>query len=249
MTALSNPFRRGFWGWCTLVHQNHAAGGENGSNMVGMCLSLSLASQKPSEQKFFVPAGTYLGVKLLHPHSPTEASLLTSRRHPATNALCVEKHRRASEGRLFLHCIFLSSTTSSYSLWFIVVLQRQAPRRRWYALPIFPADTPRNSLPSAAVTIVVISSPIKWSKVMMLLRRMLHGASSGSRSSGASSTPCESSKRTQPAQAQAGSGPPQLPILASQWHMQVLPLCHCEASTACVTYDCQALNAKGVDFG
>jgi hypothetical protein len=84
---------------------------------------------------------------------------------------------------------------------------------------------------------------------MMLLRRMLHGASSGSRSSGASSTPCESSKRTQPAQAQAGSGPPQLPILASQWHTQVLPLCHCEARTACVMYDCQALNAKGVDFG
>ena len=170
MTASSNPFQRGFRGWCTLVHQNNAAGGENGSNMVGMCVSLSLASQKPSEQKFFVPAGTDLGVKLLHPHSPTEVPLLTSRRCPATNALCVEKHRRASEGRLFLHCIFLSSTTYSYSLWFIVVLQRQAPRRQWYALPIFPADTPSNGLPSAAVTVVVISSPIKWSKVTMFLR-------------------------------------------------------------------------------
>ena len=47
------------------VHQNHAAGGENVSIMVGMFVSLCLASQKPSEREFFVPAGTDLGVKLL----------------------------------------------------------------------------------------------------------------------------------------------------------------------------------------
>ena len=63
--ALSNPFRVGSRGWGTLVHQNHAAGGENGSIMVGMFVSLCLASQKPSEQEVFVPAGTDLGVKLL----------------------------------------------------------------------------------------------------------------------------------------------------------------------------------------
>ena len=48
-----------------LIHQNHAAGEENGSIMVGMFVSLCLASQKPSEREFFVPAGTDFGVKLL----------------------------------------------------------------------------------------------------------------------------------------------------------------------------------------
>jgi hypothetical protein len=48
-----------------LVHQNHATGGENGSIMVVMFVSLCLASQKPSEREFFNPAGMDLGVKLL----------------------------------------------------------------------------------------------------------------------------------------------------------------------------------------
>jgi len=47
-----------------LIHQNHAAGGGNGSIMVGMFVSLCLASKKPSKQEFFVPAGTLIGVKL-----------------------------------------------------------------------------------------------------------------------------------------------------------------------------------------
>jgi hypothetical protein len=34
--------------------------------MVGMFVSLCLASKKPSEREFFVPAGTDLGVKLLN---------------------------------------------------------------------------------------------------------------------------------------------------------------------------------------
>jgi len=68
MTALSHSFRVGARGWCTLVHQNHAAGGDNGSIMVGMFVSLCLASQKPSEREFFLPAGTDLGVKLLTPN-------------------------------------------------------------------------------------------------------------------------------------------------------------------------------------
>ena len=63
--ASSNPFRVGSWEWGVLVHQNHAAGGGNGSIMVGMFVCLCLASKKPSERKFFVPAGTDLGVKLL----------------------------------------------------------------------------------------------------------------------------------------------------------------------------------------
>ena len=33
--------------------------------MVGMFVSLCLASQKPSKREFFVPAGMDLGVKLL----------------------------------------------------------------------------------------------------------------------------------------------------------------------------------------
>jgi hypothetical protein len=48
-----------------LVHQNHADGGENGSIMAGMFVSLCLASKKPSQWEFFVPAGTDLAVKLL----------------------------------------------------------------------------------------------------------------------------------------------------------------------------------------
>jgi hypothetical protein len=48
-----------------LIHQNHAAGEENGSIMVGMFVCLCLAIKKPSEREFFVPAGTDLGVKLL----------------------------------------------------------------------------------------------------------------------------------------------------------------------------------------
>jgi hypothetical protein len=47
------------------VHKNHAAGGENGSIMMGMFVCLCLASQKPSKREFFVPARTDLGVKLL----------------------------------------------------------------------------------------------------------------------------------------------------------------------------------------
>ena len=57
MVASSNPFCIGSQGWCTLVHQNHAAGGENGSIMVGMFVSLCLASKKSSEREFFIPAG------------------------------------------------------------------------------------------------------------------------------------------------------------------------------------------------
>ena len=64
MTALSNPFRISSRGWGTLVHQHHAAGEENGSIMVGMFVSLCLASKKSSEREFFVPAGMHLGVKL-----------------------------------------------------------------------------------------------------------------------------------------------------------------------------------------
>jgi hypothetical protein len=44
---------------------NHAAGGGNGSIMVGMFVSLCLASKKPSEGEFFVPVPTDLAVKLL----------------------------------------------------------------------------------------------------------------------------------------------------------------------------------------
>jgi hypothetical protein len=65
MAASSNPFRRGSRGWGTLVHQNHGAGGGNGSVMVGMFVCLCLVSKKPSEREFFVPAETDLGVNSL----------------------------------------------------------------------------------------------------------------------------------------------------------------------------------------
>jgi hypothetical protein len=48
------------------IHQNHGAGGGNGSIMVGMFVCLCLASKKPSKQEFFVPARTDVAVKLLN---------------------------------------------------------------------------------------------------------------------------------------------------------------------------------------
>ena len=49
MAASSNPFQRGSRGWGVFIHQNHGAGGGNGSIMVGMFVCLCLASKKPSE--------------------------------------------------------------------------------------------------------------------------------------------------------------------------------------------------------
>jgi hypothetical protein len=63
--ASSNPFPVGSRGWGMLDRHNHAAGGANGSIMVGMFVCLCLTSKKPSERQFFVPAETDLGVKLL----------------------------------------------------------------------------------------------------------------------------------------------------------------------------------------
>jgi hypothetical protein len=49
----------------TFFYEIHAAGGENVFIMVGMFVCLCIASQKPSERVFFVPARMDLGVKLL----------------------------------------------------------------------------------------------------------------------------------------------------------------------------------------
>jgi hypothetical protein len=46
------------------IHKKLAAGGENGSIMVGVFVFLCLANQKPPEWEFFIPARTDLGVKL-----------------------------------------------------------------------------------------------------------------------------------------------------------------------------------------
>ena len=62
--GLVQPLAKRLPGYGIFVHQNHAAGGGNSSIMVGMFVSLCLASQKPSEREFFVPAGMDLGVKL-----------------------------------------------------------------------------------------------------------------------------------------------------------------------------------------
>ena len=53
-----------------LGQQNHATGGENCCIMVGIVVCLCLASKKPSKRKFFVPARTDLGVKLLTANVP-----------------------------------------------------------------------------------------------------------------------------------------------------------------------------------
>ena len=49
---------------------------------------------------------------MMHPHSPTEAPLPSSCKCPATNALRVGKHLRASSGRLLLHLIVVSASSS-----------------------------------------------------------------------------------------------------------------------------------------
>jgi hypothetical protein len=48
-----------------ILHQNHGAGGENGSVMVRMFVCLCLASNRPSEREFFVLTRTDLAFKLL----------------------------------------------------------------------------------------------------------------------------------------------------------------------------------------
>jgi hypothetical protein len=50
-----------------LANKTISAGGGNGPIMVRMFVCLCLASEKPSEQAFFVPSRTdFLGVKLLN---------------------------------------------------------------------------------------------------------------------------------------------------------------------------------------
>jgi hypothetical protein len=49
MAATSNPLRRCSRGWGMFLHPNHAAGGGNGSIMVGMFLCLCLSSQNLSQ--------------------------------------------------------------------------------------------------------------------------------------------------------------------------------------------------------
>jgi hypothetical protein len=75
MAALSNPFQKGSGGWGVFIHQNHGTGGGNGSIMVVVFVCLCLASKKPSEREFFVPAGTDLSVKLLMFLQPTRRSV------------------------------------------------------------------------------------------------------------------------------------------------------------------------------
>jgi len=59
MVALTNPFRRGARGWDMLGQQNHAAGGEKGSIVVGMFVShVKLAKSLPSGSFLFLPERT-----------------------------------------------------------------------------------------------------------------------------------------------------------------------------------------------
>ena len=58
------------------LHQNHGAGGGNGSIVVGMFVCLCLASQNPFKREFFVPTRMDdLGVKLLRVFGPPSPRL------------------------------------------------------------------------------------------------------------------------------------------------------------------------------
>ena len=65
MAASSNPFRRGFRGWCVFIYGNHATRWENGSSWWGYLCDVCFISKRFSEQEFFDPVGTHLCVKLL----------------------------------------------------------------------------------------------------------------------------------------------------------------------------------------
>ncbi len=88
--ASSNPFPVGSRGWGMLDQQNHAAGGANGSIMVGMFVCLCLTSKNPSEREIFVPARTDLGVKLLNTHiSEMDTNLYPS--IPKWSLTCIQE--------------------------------------------------------------------------------------------------------------------------------------------------------------
>ena len=57
MAASSNPFRKGFWGWCVFIYENHATRWENGSSWWGYLCDVCFISKKVSEQEFFDPIG------------------------------------------------------------------------------------------------------------------------------------------------------------------------------------------------
>jgi hypothetical protein len=51
--AMSNPFRRGSWGWGVFYHRNHAAGEAKGSIMVGMFVCCVFCWQKSFQAGVF----------------------------------------------------------------------------------------------------------------------------------------------------------------------------------------------------
>ncbi len=91
--ALANPFCKGSRGLGVLDRQNHAAGGANGSIMVGIFVCLCLPSKKPSEREFLVPTRTDLGVKLLSPSVPP--SVVSS---IANSGMALNKNSHANYG-------------------------------------------------------------------------------------------------------------------------------------------------------
>ena len=92
--ASSNPFQRGSRGWGVFIHQNHCAGGENGSIMVGKFVCLCSANQNLFEREFFVPTRMDLGVKLLrNEHNYDGCGRPCPQLHPAgETCVCVIGH-------------------------------------------------------------------------------------------------------------------------------------------------------------
>jgi hypothetical protein len=102
------------------VHNNHAAGGDNGSIMVGMFVFLCLASQKPSEQEFFVPARTDLGVKRLRKMEAIRSR--SNNKNSMTDSIDVSLVSPCPHPPVFLqndcsHPISLSSESTRAYLW------------------------------------------------------------------------------------------------------------------------------------
>ena len=68
MVASSNLFQRGSRGCGVFIYENHAARWEKGTSWWGCLCDVCFASKKSSEQEFFIPARTHLGVKLISDH-------------------------------------------------------------------------------------------------------------------------------------------------------------------------------------
>jgi hypothetical protein len=109
--SLSNPLRRGSRGWGMFLHQNHGAGGGKDSVMVGMFVCLCLASKKPSEREFFVPARTNLAVLMLRPWWFGADNIFGRQEGSPCRSLMHSRYRKVFHKHVFLLIYYVMNST------------------------------------------------------------------------------------------------------------------------------------------